>query len=81
MLPPSPVTDPDVRISRIRFFAEELRSGGVPVNDLDGGEWMGCEERAEVAPERWDDWVYNAKRELRILATSKAQKRQVNPRQ
>src|ERR1700719_3398900 len=51
MLPPSPLTVPDVRISRIRFFAEELRSGGVPVTDLRGGEWMGCEEDTEVAPE------------------------------
>ena len=26
MLPPSPLTDPDVQISRFRFFMEELRS-------------------------------------------------------
>src|SRR6202047_4139848 len=51
MLPPSPLTVPDVRISRIRFFAEELRSGGVPVTDLRGGGWMGCEEDTEGAPE------------------------------
>jgi hypothetical protein len=50
MLPPSPLTVPDVQISRIRFFTEEVRSGGVAVDDLGGGEWMGCEEDAEVAP-------------------------------
>ena len=26
MLPPSPLTDPDVQISRFRFFMEEVRS-------------------------------------------------------
>ena len=26
MLPPSPLADPDVQISRFRFFTEELRS-------------------------------------------------------
>ena len=26
MLPPSPLTDPDVQISRIRFLTEEVRS-------------------------------------------------------
>ena len=34
MLPSPPLTDPDERISRIRFFAGELRSGDVvPVDD------------------------------------------------
>ena len=36
MLPPSPLADPDVQISRFRFFTEELtdgRSGLLAVGD------------------------------------------------
>src|SRR5215467_13460024 len=50
MLPPSPLTVPDVRISRIRFFAGEFCSRSVPMNDLGAGQWVACEERAEAVP-------------------------------
>jgi hypothetical protein len=33
MLPPSPLTDPDVQISRIRFLQEMFAHGGVSVED------------------------------------------------
>ncbi len=32
MLPPSPLTDPDVQISRIRFLTEEVRSPSCPLS-------------------------------------------------
>ena len=36
MLPPSPLADPDVQISRLRFFTEELRSRLC----TDGRSWL-----------------------------------------
>ena len=49
MLPAPPLTDPDERISRIRFFTRKLRSrGGVSVDDRGGGR--GC--RASMARKR-----------------------------
>src|SRR5258708_24630139 len=50
MLPPSPLTDPDVQISRIRFLAGELRSGGVAVDDHGPGKGMAGEECVEACP-------------------------------
>src|SRR5579871_5443278 len=51
MLPPSPLTDPDVQISRIRFFAGELRcSGGIAVDDSGPWQRVAGEERLEAVP-------------------------------
>src|SRR5271170_129123 len=50
MLPPSPLTDPDVQISRIRFLTGELRWGGVAVDDPGPGEWIAFEECVESVP-------------------------------
>src|SRR5229473_3643926 len=51
MLPSPPLTDPDVRITRIRFFARKLRSGdGVPVDDQGGRQGMPSEHGPEARP-------------------------------
>src|SRR5260370_280738 len=50
MLPPSPLTDPDVQISRIRFLTGEFRSGGVAVDDLGPGKGMAGEDCVEACP-------------------------------
>jgi hypothetical protein len=50
MLPPSPPTDPDVQISRIRFLTGELRSGGISVNDPGSWQRVAVEERVEACP-------------------------------
>ena len=50
MLPPSPLTDPDVQISRIRFFTGELRFSGIAVNDPGPWQRMAGEERGEASP-------------------------------
>ena len=53
MLPSSPLTDPDVRISRFRFFTGELRSQqrtGVTVDDAGCWQGMAPEQRGKAAP-------------------------------
>src|SRR5262245_7543186 len=50
MLPPSPPTDPDVQISCIRFFAGELRSRGISMDDPGSGKRMAFEKRVEAVP-------------------------------
>ena len=51
MLPSPPLTDPDVRITRIRFFARKLCSGdGVPVDDHSGRQGIPSEHGPEARP-------------------------------
>src|SRR5579883_3385021 len=53
MLPSSPPTDPDVQISRIRFFAQELRSRGVSMDDPRLRQWIAHQQRREASPWDW----------------------------
>jgi hypothetical protein len=49
MSPPSPLTDPDVQISRFRFFMEELRSRMASIRDSlveKGAEWQATPVRS-----------------------------------
>ena len=51
MLPSPPLTDPDERISRIRFFARKLRSrAGVLVDDQGWRQWISTEHGPEAYP-------------------------------
>src|SRR5262245_4728546 len=53
MLPSSPLTDPDVRISRFRFFTGEVRSqqrSGVTVDDTGSRQGMAPEQLGKAAP-------------------------------
>ena len=47
MLPSPPLTDPDVRITRIRFFTRKLRSGDIVLVDD-----LGWRHRASMARKR-----------------------------
>ena len=46
MSPSPPLTDPDVRNSRIRFFTKRFARDGVFVNDLGPRQGMAVEECA-----------------------------------
>ncbi len=51
MLPAPPLTDPDERISRIRFFTRKFRlRNGEPVNDLGCGQGVPGEHGPEARP-------------------------------
>ena len=51
MLPSPPLTDPDERISRIRFFARQIRSGdGVQVYDQGWRQGVPSEHGSEAGP-------------------------------
>ena len=51
MSPAPPLTDPDERISRIRFFTRKFRlRSGEPVNDLGCGQGMPREHGSEALP-------------------------------
>ena len=51
MLPPSPLTDPYVQHSRIRFFAGEIRfSVGIAVDEPGRRQRVAGEERVEAIP-------------------------------
>jgi hypothetical protein len=50
-LPPSPLTDPYVQHSRIRFFTGEIRfSGGIAVDEPGRRQRVAGEERVEAVP-------------------------------
>src|ERR1700722_4454478 len=51
MLPSPPLTDPDVRITRIRFFTRKLRSGDIVlVDDLGWRQRVSREHGPEARP-------------------------------
>ena len=50
MLPSSPLTDPDVQISRFRFFTGELRSRGVAMDNPGCRQRVALEEFSEAVP-------------------------------
>ena len=51
MLPPSSLTDPDVRITRIRFFTRKLRSRDVVLmNDKGARQWISREHGSKARP-------------------------------
>ena len=51
MLPAPPLTDPDERISRIRFFTRKLRSrNSILVDDRRRRQWVPSEHGSEARP-------------------------------
>jgi hypothetical protein len=49
MLPSPPLTDPDERITRIRFFTRRLRSrSSILVDDLGWRQWVSREHSPEA---------------------------------
>ena len=51
MLPAPPLTDPDERISRIRFFTRKLRSrNSILMDDLRRRQWVSSEHGSEARP-------------------------------